>query len=207
MSETTKFTEDILATAKAKSQEIIRQAETERQCLLDAARVNIDREATDITRNSEAEAEGIRRREVSEVRHRIKLQEELEKDKILSEVLDQTKKQVHEIVKDRAKYSAYLTRLVSESAQKLGLENVTIHMNADDLKNVDSTKLVRDSSNGLKTPIKMQVAKDPIEASGGVIVSSTDGKIRIVNTFEQIFEALEPKLLIEAGKLLFADKN
>ena len=205
MSETTKFTEDILATANAKSQTIITKAENERQQLLDEARKNINREAAEITRNAEADAEGVKRREISEVRHRVKLREELEKDKVLTDVLDETKKKVHEIVNDKNKYSAYLVRLVTDSIRQLGMQSVRVHLNAEDLKNIDITALVREVTSAVKTPTKIEVAKDPFTTSGGVVVSSPDDKIRIVNTFEQRFEALEPKLLIEAGRLLFGD--
>ncbi|HMK84145.1 MAG TPA: V-type ATP synthase subunit E family protein [Candidatus Bathyarchaeia archaeon] len=203
MSETAKFTEDILATANAKSQAIITKAEDDRQRLLEEARKNIDREAAEITRNARADAEGARRREISEVRHRVKLREELEKEKILTDVLDETRKKVHEIVKDKNKYSSYLAKLVTDSIHQLGMQSVRVHLNAEDLKNIDTTALVREVTT--KTPTKVEIAKDPITTSGGVIVSSPDDKIRIVNTFEQRFEALEPKLLIEAGRLLFGE--
>jgi len=205
MSETTKFTEDILATANAKSQTIITKAENERQQLLDEARKNINREAAEITRNAEADAEGVKRREISEVRHRVKLREELEKDKVLTDVLNETKKKVHEIVNDKNKYSAYLVRLVTDSIRQLGMQSVRVHLNAEDLKNIDITALVREVTSAVKTPTKIEVARDLVTTSGGVVVSSPDDKIRIVNTFEQRFEALEPKLLIEAGRLLFGE--
>lgn len=205
MSETSRFTDHILATARGKSQAIIAKAEDERQRLLEEARRNIDREAAEITRNAEADAEGVKRREISEVRHRVKLREEMEKDKVLTDVLDETKKKVHEIVNDKNRYSSYLLRLVLDSIRQLGMQSVRVHLNAEDLKNIDTTALVREVTNTVKTPIKVEVAKDPLAASGGVVVSSSDDKIRIVNTFEQRFEALEPKLLIEAGRLLFGD--
>ncbi|HKM49752.1 MAG TPA: V-type ATP synthase subunit E family protein [Candidatus Bathyarchaeia archaeon] len=205
MSETRKFTEDILATANAKSQTIITKAENERQQLLDEARKNINRETAEITRNAEADAEGVKRREISEVRHRVKLREELEKDKVLTDVLNETKKKVHEIVNDKNKYSAYLVRLVTDSIRQLGMQSVRVHLNAEDLKNIDITALVREVTSAVKTPTKIEVARDLVTTSGGVVVSSPDDKIRIVNTFEQRFEALEPKLLIEAGRLLFGE--
>jgi vacuolar-type H+-ATPase subunit E/Vma4 len=37
------------------------------------------------------------------------------------------------------------------------------------------------------------------------MVSSRDGKTRIANTLDERFEALESKLLIEAGKVLFGN--
>jgi V/A-type H+-transporting ATPase subunit E len=205
LSETAKFTNDILSVAKIKAQQIITDAENERQRLLEEAKASIAKEAADIIRNAQAEAEGIKRRQVSEVRHRIKLREQLEKDKILTEVLRETKERVLAITKDESKYTSYLASLVAEAIRQLGIESTMIHMNADDLKRIDSKKLQQEISKLVGMPTKAEFSKEPIAVSGGVTVSDPDGKIRIVNTFEQRFEALEPKLLVEAGKLLFTD--
>jgi vacuolar-type H+-ATPase subunit E/Vma4 len=204
LSETSKFTEDILATANEKARKIIEQAEIQKQRLLEEARSSINKEVADITLNAEAEAEAIKRREVSEIRHRAKLREQLEKDKILVEVLEETKKNVLYIVMDEDKYLAYLVKIISDAIRQLNLPTVTIHMNAEDLRRIDSTKLIREITNNVNT-VAIVVSKNPISCSGGAVVSSPDNRIRIVSTFEQRFEALEPRLLIEAGRLLFTD--
>ncbi len=205
MSETSKFTEDILAAAKEKAQSIVTNAETETQRALEDAKAHISREAEDILRNARTEAEAVKRREMSEVRHRLKLQEQQEKSKILSEVLERTKNRVHETANDQDKYFQYLVGLVESGTNELGIENVMIHLNANDLKRIDKSKLDREVIRKLGKPVKVEWSKEPIEALGGAIVSSIDGRTRIVNTLDQRLEALEPKLLIEAGKLLFGD--
>ena len=207
LSEVTKFTENILTSAKKQAQEIISQAERERERLLEEARGTISKDASNIVRNAQAEAEAIKRREVSKGRHRVKLREQLERDKILTDVIEETKRRVVEITKDQSKYFPYLVRLASDAIRQIDITNVTVHLNREDLKKVDLTKLVLKITNNLQTPARVEIAKAPIAASGGVVVSSLDGKIRIVNTFEQKFEALEPKLLIEAGRLLFGNEN
>lgn len=207
MSETVKFTQDIMNTARDKAQQIIGQAEDERQRLLEEARNVLGREVAEIRTNAEAEAEGIKRRAVSEVRHRVKMREQLEKDKILTDVLEEAKKKVLEITKDYSKYFSYLVNLISEGIRQLGLDSVTIHMNAEDLKRIDPVELGREVNKGLQAPTKVEVSRHAIPSSGGVIISNSDGKIRIVNTLEQRFAAMEPKLLIEAGHLLFSEHN
>lgn len=205
LAETIKFTDEILAVAKQKAGQITSQAESEKQRLLDEAKANLSKEANDVIRNANSEAEGIKRREISEVRHRVKLREESEKDKILSEVLEQTKKKVLEITKDENRYLTYLARLTADAIRQLDFATVTMHMNSTDLKNVDGAKLVSEVKKLVHTNASIEISKEPITSSGGVIVSNQDGKIKIVNTFEQRFEALEPKLLIESGRLLFRD--
>jgi vacuolar-type H+-ATPase subunit E/Vma4 len=205
LSETAKFTDDILTVARERARQVVDQAENERQRLVDDAKATIAREANDTLRNAQAEAEGIRRREVSEVRHKVKLQEQSEKDKILSAVLDEAKAKVREITRDENKYLAYLARLGADAIRQLGMERVTVHLNADDLKRIDVSNLTREIDKHAPPGTKVEISKEPISASGGIIVSNQDGKVRIVNTFEQRFEALESKLLIEAGRLLFSE--
>jgi len=205
LSETAKFTDDILTVARERARQVVDQAENERHRLVDDAKATIAREANDTLRNAQAEAEGIRRREVSEVRHKVKLQEQSEKDKILSAVLDEAKARVREITRDENKYLAYLARLGADAIRQLGMERVTVHLNADDLKRIDVSNLTREIDKHAPPGTKVEISKEPISASGGIIVSNQDGKVRIVNTFEQRFEALESKLLIEAGRLLFSE--
>ena len=205
MSETTKFTEDILTVAREKARQVVEQAEQERQRLLDDANSAIAREENEILRNAQAEAEGIKRREVSEVRHQEKLLEQSEKDKILSSVLDEIKARFHESTKDQKSYFEYLCRLAADAIRQLGMDRVAIHLTAEDLKRIDASQLAR-AIEKRSSPVKVEISKEPILASGGIVVGSEDDKIKVVNTFEQRFEALEPKMLIEAGRLLFSEK-
>ena len=205
ISEASKFTENILAAAKQKAETIVNEAVAETQQALEEAKTHLSREAQDIIRNARQEAESIRRRQMSEIRHRLKLQEQLEKSKILSEVLEQTKKHVTEIASDDSKYLPFLVDLVESGVRELDMDQAVIHLNAKDLKPIDKAKLERDVNKRLGKPAKLEWSKEPIEAMGGAIVSSSDGRTRIVNTFDERFEALESKLLIEAGKLLFGD--
>lgn len=205
MSEIERFTEDILSAAKVKAQTIINEAEIETQRASDEAKTQLAREAEDLLSNARAEAEGVKRRRISEVRHRLKLQEQLEKSKILTDVLDQTKTRVRDIVNDESRYFAILTGLVSSGISEIGLDAVVVHLNGGDLKRIDLSGLERETTKDLKKPIKIEFSKEPIEALGGAIVSSKDGRTRIVNTLDQRFEALESRLLIEAGKILFGE--
>ena len=205
MSETSKFTEDILAAAKEKARQIVEQAEQERQRILEDANSTISREENEILRNALTEAEGIKRREISEVRHQAKLLEQSEKDKILSSVLDGVKARLRESTRDPNAYFGYLTRLAVDGIRQLGMDNVNIHLTSEGLKRIDLAQFTHEISK-LASPIKVEIAKEPIEASGGLIVASKDGKIRIVNTLEQRFEALEPRMLIQAGRILFSEK-
>src|SRR5271167_186822 len=202
MSETAKFTEDILSIAREKAQSIISKAQEDVDRILNEAKSNFLREASEIIKTAETEVEAIRRRQVSEARHALKLREQEQKNKILTEVLDQTRKRAAEITVDENRYLQYLTKLSVDGIQEIGLEDVVLHLNAGDVKRFGE-KLNREISKQLQKPGKVEFAQEPIDTAGGVIISNTNGTIKIVNTFEQRYEALEARLLIEAGKLLF----
>jgi vacuolar-type H+-ATPase subunit E/Vma4 len=203
MSETSKFTEDILKAATEKAENIIREAEAETQRASNEARTSISREAEDIIRSARADAEAVKRREISEARHKSKLHEQQEKDIVMTEVLEHAKKRVLDVTKDENTYLPYLTTLVESAIRQLENETLLIHLNKADMTRINRTNVERDIAKGLQKPIKIEWAKEPIEAAGGAIVSSPDGKTRIVNTLDERFNAMEPKLLIEAGKSLF----
>ena len=202
MSETAKFTEDILSIAREKSQSIISKAQEDVDRILNEAKSNFLREASEIIKTAETEVEAIRRRQVSEARHALKLREQEQKNKILTEVLDQTRKRAAEITVDENRYLQYLTKLSVDGIHEIELENVVLHLNASDAKRFGE-KLNREISKQLQKSEQIEFAREPIDSAGGVIISNNDGTVRIVNTFEQRYEALEARLLIEAGKLLF----
>jgi V/A-type H+-transporting ATPase subunit E len=204
MSETAKFTQDILSAAKEKAQSIVGDAEAETRHALEEAKAHSTREAEELLSDARAQAEGIRRRKISEVRHKLKLQEQSEKSKILSVVLEQTKSRSSDIVKDSNKYFAYAASLIAEAIREIGLDEVVVHLNSRDLKHIDLLTLEHEIAKTLGKSVKFEFSKVPIEALGGAIVASKDGRTRILSTLDQRFEALESTLLIEAGKILFA---
>ena len=205
MSETAKFTVDILTAANEKAQSIISQAEMETQQALKDAKADMMREAEDVVRNAHVEAEGVKRRQVSEVRHKIKLHEQQEKNKILTDVLETTRKRIIDLTNNESKYVPYLEGMIESGIREIGINNVIVQLNANDLKRIDKGTLERELAKKLDRSVKVEWAKEPISALGGAVISSKDGRTRIPNTLDQRFEALEPKLLIEAGKVLFGN--
>lgn len=205
MSETAKFTEHILGAAKRKAQAIIEQAESETRKSLEEARTHSTREAEAIVASARAEAEGVKRRQLSEARHRVKLIEQKEKSKILAEVLQQARSRISEVVKNDSRYVPYMTGLMEAGIREIGLDTVVVHLNAVDVKRIDRAKVERDVLKRLGRQVKIEWAKDPIESSGGLTISSPDGRTRVVSTLDERFDALEAKLLVEAGKTLFGE--
>jgi vacuolar-type H+-ATPase subunit E/Vma4 len=204
MSETSKFTEDILKSAREKAENIIRDAQTETQRASDEAKITISREAEGIVRSARADADAVKRRQISEARHRTKLREQQEKDKIMQEVLDQVQKRTAQLVEDETKYFPLLTHLIESGIHELGDKTAMIHLSKMDLGRT-SVSLEHKITSTFLGRVKVEWSKEPIGGMGGAVVSSLDGKIRIVNTLDQRLEALEPRLLIEARASLFGE--
>jgi vacuolar-type H+-ATPase subunit E/Vma4 len=205
MSETSKFTEDILTSARQRAETILREAETETQRALEEAKTAISREVEAVIRNARSEAEAVKRRHISEARHRSKIREQQEKDKIIQEVLDRTKKRALDLVGDDTKYVPLLTRLIESGIDELGEKSATIHLSELDLKRMSTSNLEQRVNKSLSGQVKVEWSKQPISALGGAVISNPAGNVRIVNTLDQRLEALESKLLIEAGKSLFSE--
>jgi vacuolar-type H+-ATPase subunit E/Vma4 len=207
MSETEKFTEDILNAAKEKATVVIDEAEAETQRSLEQAKIRSAREVEELLSNARAEAENVKRRRMSEVRHKVQLQEQLEKSKIISDVLEQSRTRVSEMVKESRQYLVFLTNTVATGVREIGLDSVMVHLTNYDLARINASKLESEASKALGRPVKIEISPEPIHALGGAIISSKDGKTRIVSTLDQRFEALEPDLLIQASKILFGEQR
>jgi len=203
MSETSKFTDDILNTARQRAESIVQEAETETHRASDEAKVTIAREAEAVVRNARADADAVKRRYISEARHRSKLREQQEKERIVQDVLSEVRKRTSALAGDEAKYVPLLTHLIETGLRELGDKTAIVRLNKSDLER--NVLGLEQRINKSLTQVKVEWSKEPIEAIGGAVVSSLDGRIRIVNTLDQRFEALEPKLLIEARTSLFGE--
>lgn len=206
MSEIGRFTDDILTAARKKAHSIVGEAEDETQKALDEARAEFSRQAQGVVRDALTAADAVKRRQMSEVRHRMKLREQIEKNRVLTDVLEEAKKRMAEFVDDERRYLPYLVGLITIGVRELGSEEVTVNLGAKDLARIDKRRLEHEIGKKLGKAVKIAWSKDALDIIGGAVVSISDGKIRIVNTIDQLLEAVEPKLLIEAGGLLFEGK-
>lgn len=166
---------------------------------------NVGREVETIIRNARADADAVKSRQIGEARHRSKLREQQGKDRIMRDVLGQTKKRTFDLVRDDTKYISLLTRLIESGTRELEDKSAMTHLNETDLRRMSTLNLEHGVNKSLSGQVKVEWPREPIAASAGAIISSPDGMIRIVNTLDQRLEALESKPLIEAGKSLFGE--
>lgn len=90
---------------------------------------------------------------------------------------------------DESSYRDLLASLINEGKSKLG-ENCELI-------------ITRDSDRNIVEGLGIKVT-DKIDASGGVLIRSSDGKITLDNTYEGILKRKKDKIRVNVGKLLFS---
>lgn len=93
---------------------------------------------------------------------------------------------------DEISYLAHLQALIRQSAQVIERDTLIVEANARDLKRLDAHW--PQISGAASAGKQLTLASDPIEVLGGIIVHSTDNRIRVDNSFEGRLERLRSKI-------------
>ncbi|MCX8197960.1 MAG: V-type ATP synthase subunit E family protein [Candidatus Micrarchaeota archaeon] len=112
-------------------------------------------------------------------------------DEAKEEAVDAALKQVWEQFKSeslkKSNYPQILDRLIREGLEELGAKDAIVH--------------VRDEDRALVSGFRL--AKLPPGYSGGAILESADGKVRVNKTLEEVFSQKKPQLRKEIFDRLF----
>jgi len=193
MGEMGKISEAILSKIKAEAEQIENKAEeaaleeigkAERQM-----EIRFEEEKRKVIEDAEREAGRI----LAEAS--VKARQELSKTK--AEIIDQIISRVKAKLENSESDETSLLNLTREAIESLGTNKVKLYVSPKD-KSTMQGLLKRDKE------LASQVTDiEEFDCSGGVIVESIDGKIRIDNTYDTRLEMLLPQILPEADKILF----
>lgn len=179
----------LLARAKALAEEHLANARRTRdQILADGAERLRLREEREILA-AKAAAERLYRQRVQAAE--IKLAEELDRLRwsLVLDMIEKLRPRLAALVADEKRYDALLKRYVAHAAQAIEREELVAELNARDharlAKGWDAW--CRDAGSGKR----VRLSPEAIECVGGARVSSTDGAIRIDNTFEGRLERMQ----------------
>jgi vacuolar-type H+-ATPase subunit E/Vma4 len=178
--------------------ELNKSAEAEGKKLIRASERNAEKISEEAKEKSESllksarkEASDLARQETSERITSAKLSAKKMVDDARDEAVEAAIAQVwHKFRSDslrKASYPSLLDRLAKEGAAEIGSRDVVLY--------------VRDEDRGLLQGY--QFRKLPAEYSGGAIVESANGKVRVNKTLEEIFAAKKPALRKAAYDRLF----
>lgn len=188
-----KIKKEIMAEAEAESAKLLEDAKKRAAEMKQEARKKAGTGAKSIEERSKKDAELEQHRILSLARleaHNSKLET---RDELIKSVLDDTSKNLTGLRKSgKARYEKALKALIGEATEELGKSNLTLILSKDDSEL--GKKLAKEYSATIGAPA---------EISGGVIVETKDGSLRVDNSFEQRFERGMDALRNEIASILF----
>ena len=178
--------------------ELHKGAEAEGRKLVHASEKNAGKvvedakgKAEEIVRAAKKEATEFAKQEASERTTSAKLAAKKMVDEARDDAVEASMEQLWQKFKsDSMKKSVYpglVERLVAEGAAELGIGNAVVYARSEDAPYVRAD----------------EIRELPQEFSGGVIVESKDGKVRVNKTLEEIFAQKKPALRKEIYERLF----
>jgi vacuolar-type H+-ATPase subunit E/Vma4 len=132
---------------------------------------------------------------------RIKLQE---KQVLVQEAFDSALKRIADIPRDEA-YLAVVARLSREAVEALGAKEVVLAFSSRDREfmALEGRFQRLAESLGAALGVSVGLADETIEAAGGVVARTADGRISYYNTFDEIAYRRRCELRAMIAKLLF----
>lgn len=199
-----KLVEDILKESTAKAEQLRAQSLTEIEETIAKERAEAIREADQMTRNAEAEADATRNRLISQAKQKARLAFLTERNRVVHAVMEDVKTRLDAFVRDESSYQPFLLKAIALGVEAIPSEVVSVALSEKDLTRFKHTRLLQDALAGARTTKKAALSDEPIQTIGGAVVTSEDGRIRADYTFEARLGLMEPKLLAEISRILFA---
>ncbi len=169
----------IISSAKTESEKIIQEAKQTSEKIISLGKVQAEKEAQDEKLRLVASARLEAKRKLLEAR-----------DVVLRSYEDQAFRYADEFTNSNG-YKEFLLRVVEDGISKIGTDSV-IHVNSKD-------------RNLLQTDRKLgyKISDEPLNCKGGALIISADGKKRVDNTIESIFNERKDELRLKLFEQVF----
>jgi vacuolar-type H+-ATPase subunit E/Vma4 len=202
-----KLRSQILQDARLKAEQIIRESEQEAQIMIEAAKKEAQHQRDEIISRARMETEVIKRKIISSELQRSRWKILEEKNKLIDEVFKEAWEEISRIANVNGEYKPILEGLIAEAIKALGVNRCIIKLSEKDKKRFNLDKLEFDVTKMLNMNVKISWNENSLDALGGAVVSTEDGKISFNNTLDARFERVERKLFFEVAKILFGKKE
>lgn len=193
---------EVLKEADKTAEEIISSAKSEASTILNAAKFTAKEEEE--SRLKEARAEG--KRAFDEVLAKGKMQAKKEalqrREEMINQVFKGAEKELEKYVKLES-YKKSLVKIVVSAGKKLGSKDIVVLANRRDLS------LLKKSEQGITRGLSAGKEKasvtfgEPIQAIGGVVAKSADGRVEVDETFDGRMKREIEALRVKIAKILF----
>ena len=196
------ITSEVLGDVLKEAEDLILNAQARAKETLRIAKENADQIYKAMVDEASAKTQAEKRRAESltevDLRNRVLQTKEALVDKAFEEALAK----LQEYVKTNG-YHEKLLKFVEEAAKKLGSKNLVVLVNSADRAWLSQETL---STLSKKLQIRLELAAEPENCSGGYKVQTADGKLMYDNTIENRVQQLKAELRLEAAKILFEEE-
>jgi V/A-type H+/Na+-transporting ATPase subunit E len=172
-----------ISDAKAEAEKIISEARQRAQAIIEQRRIQ-----------SQKELQEERLRSIASARLEAKRRLLTAKDEVLRKYEDEAFRYLKDFAKS-SMYEDFLFKMVNDGVAKIGAGAI-VQVNPSD------KKLLENSSMG-----DFQISEKTIDSIGGAIISSQDGKRRVDNTLESIFEERKDDLTLQLSDQIFGKQE
>lgn len=191
----------MLERARLLAEEHVTQGRTSRQKILQDARekIHLMEQKELLLAKAESERAYQRQLQASE----IQLQSELDRNRwgLVQAVMHRLQEQLQQLPDDEQNYSNTFKNLLEQAVNLIHSDSLVAHVNARDLRQLAGnwSSLIESL-----TDKQVRLADQPFNCSGGVLVLSSGGDMRVDNTFEGMIERQRRELEQTIFERLFA---
>jgi len=182
-----KIIQQIQKDAQKEAKKLVDESKKEAKTIIDNAKASAELEAKKIIADGKTKSENLKKIMISQANQDAKRQEMNAREKIMDECFVKAHHGLSTLKEEE--YKKIVTKLIQQGSKKLG-KSCSVLVSRDYDKQIAKNL-------GLKID-------GTVEASGGVIVKSCDGRIILDNTFDGILKREKDKIRIKVGKLLFS---
>jgi len=198
-----RLVDDIARESRTRAEEIRKTGLAQIEDRLAGARAEATREADQITRNLRTECDAVVNRRVSQEKQKARLAYLAEKNRILSDVMKDVQARLLEFCRNDSSYRPFLLKSIAQGIDAIPSDRVKVALSEKDIRRYKGTKLLADALSTMHTTKTAVLSDEPVETTGGAVVTSEDGKVRVDCTLEARLELMKPQLLAEISKILF----
>jgi len=207
MESTRAITEVILQEAKKSAEHIIQEAQKSAEVMLEKQRqLGVQRaneSARLLLKKAESEAELTKLNSIANAKIKANWVILSKKETWIDHVVNEAKKEL-KILTQSKKYRPILEKLITEAGVIVGGKELEVLLNEQDsalpLKLGNLAKEISEKT-GFKT--KLRLSKEKPKVIGGAIVRTTNGKVVMDNTFDDILRRREKEIQYKIAKILF----
>ncbi|BAD85788.1 archaeal/vacuolar-type H+-ATPase, subunit E [Thermococcus kodakarensis KOD1] len=194
--------QEINREAEQKIQYILSEAQKEAEKIKEEARKRAEDRAQWILRKAKTQAEMEKQRAIASARLEVRKKRLEVQEEMIRAVLSALRERLASLPADE--YFQTLVTLTTEALEELNIDSAVVRSNEETLKLIVEKlpEFKKSVSEKLGKEVEITVG-EPISTIGGVLVESSDGSVRVDNTFEARIERLEADLRARIAKALF----